>query len=184
LAGPQLTEIVDDAEPLGDVATLRFPSSIRRRYERARRLPEGLVVVGDAMASFNPTFGQGITVAAQQALLLRELGSHGSCRGYFKRAARIRDVAWDASVGRLFSYPGVVGRPTLKMRLAQRYLPRVIARARVDVVVATALLEVMQFLAPPESLFAWRILRRVFGRTRSSPRLELAGAPERRAGAR
>jgi len=184
LAGPQLTEILGDAEPLGEAATLRFPSSIRRRYERARSLPDGLVVVGDAMASFNPTFGQGITVAAKQALLLRELGPRGGCRGYFKRAARIRDVAWDASVGRLFSYPGVVGRPTLKMRLAQRYLPRVIARAQMDVMVATALLEVMQFLAPPESLFAWRILRRVFGRTRSRARLELAGAPERRAGAR
>ena len=188
LAGPQLTEILDDAEPLGEPATLRFPSSIRRRYERARKLPDGVVVVGDAMASFNPTFGQGITVAAKEALLLRELGAraalHGGGRDFFSRAARIRDVAWDASVGRLFSYPGVVGRPTLKMRLAQRYLPRVTARAHVDVVVATALLEVMQFLARPESLFAWRILRRVFGRTQPRARLELPRAPERRAGAR
>ena len=177
LSGPHLTEILADAEPLGDAATLRFPSSIRRRYERMRDLPDGLVVIGDAMASFNPTFGQGITVAAKQALLLRELGAGGT-RRFFQRAARIRDVAWDASVGRLYSYPGVVGRPTLKMRLAQRYLPRVIARAHDDVVVATALLEVMQFLAPPESLFAWRVLRRVFGRAlpRTRARLELTRA--------
>jgi hypothetical protein len=87
-------------------------------------------------------------------------------------------------VGRLFLYPGVVGRPTLKMRLAHRYLPHVIARAHEDVVVATALLEVMQFLAPPESLFRLRVLRRVFGRTRtpSSARLELQDARESRRG--
>jgi 2-polyprenyl-6-methoxyphenol hydroxylase-like FAD-dependent oxidoreductase len=172
LPGPQLTEILGDAEPLGEAATLRFPSSLRRRYERVHPWPDGLVVVGDAMASFHPTFGQGITVAAKQALILRELGAriplHGVGREFLQRAARIRDIAWNGAVGRLLSYPGVVGRPTLKMRLAQRYLPRVIARAHDDVVVATALLEVMQFLAPPESLFEWRVLRRVFGPASSS----------------
>ncbi len=168
LPGPQLAELIADAQPLGEPATLRFPSSVRRRYERVRGFPAGLVVVGDAMASFNPTFGQGITVAAKQALLLREIGARAALRAggraFLQRAARIADVAWDASVGRLFSYPGVVGRPTLKMRLTRSYLPRVVARAHEDVVVATALLRVMQFLAPPASLFGWRVLRRVLGR--------------------
>jgi flavin-dependent dehydrogenase len=168
LAGPQLTEILCDAQPLGEPATLRFPSSVRRRYEGLRRFPAGLVAIGDATASFNPTFGQGITVAAHQALLLGELGARAVLRGagldFLARAARIADVAWNASVGRLFWYPGVVGRPTLKMRLAHRYLPLVVARGHEDVVVATALLRVMQFLAPPESLFRLRVLRRVLGR--------------------
>jgi flavin-dependent dehydrogenase len=168
LSGSQLNEILRNAQPLGEAATMRFPSSIRRRYERLRRLPAGLLAIGDATASFNPTFGQGITVAARQALLLRELGARaalpGAGRDFLERAARIADVAWNASVGRLFWYPGVVRRPTLKMRLAHRYLPLVIARSHEDVVVATALLEVMQFLAPPESLFRLRVLRRVFGR--------------------
>jgi len=169
LPGSQLTEILSDAQPLGEPASLRFPSSIRRRYERLRRFPAGLFAIGDATASFNPTFAQGITVAAKQALLLRELGPRaalgGAGREFLARAARITDVAWNACVGRLLWYPGVVRRPTLKMRLAHRYLPRVIARGHDDVVVATALLEVMQFLAPPERLFGWRVLRRVFGRT-------------------
>jgi hypothetical protein len=168
LPGSQLTEILTDAQPLGEAATLRFPSSLRRRYERLRRFPDGLLALGDAIASFNPTFGQGITVAAKQALLLREIGAraaqHGAGSDFLHRAARITDIAWDACVGRLFWYPGVVPRPTLKMRLAHRYLPRVVARGHEDVVVATALLEVMQFLAPPASLFGWPVLRRVLAR--------------------
>jgi 2-polyprenyl-6-methoxyphenol hydroxylase-like FAD-dependent oxidoreductase len=168
LGGPQLTEILIDAQPLGEPATLRFPSSIRRRYERLRRLPDNLIALGDAIASFNPTFGQGITVAAKQALLLRELGArvtrHGAGRDFLRRAARVTDVAWDTSVGRLFWYPGVVPRPTLTMRLAHRYLPRVVARGHEDVVVATSLLRVMQFLAPPASLFEWPVLSRVLAR--------------------
>lgn len=171
LPGSQLSDLLRGAEPLGAAATMRFPSSIRRRYERLRRIPDGLFVVGDALASFNPTFGQGITVAAKQAVVLRELGARaqqpGVGRDFLERAARITDVAWDTSVGRVLSYPGAIGRPTLKMRLARRYLPRVIARSHDDVVVATALLEVMQFLAPPESLFAWPLLRRVFGHART-----------------
>ena len=176
LAGPHLGEILGDAEPLDEPATFRFHSSIRRRYERLRRFPDGLIAIGDAVTSFNPTFGQGITVAARQALLLRALSARAATRPigreFFARSAPIIDVAWDVSAGRSLSYPGVVGRPTLKMRLANRYLPRVIARGHDDVAIATALLRVMQFLAPPESLFAWPVLRRVLGPAHNAPALD------------
>jgi 2-polyprenyl-6-methoxyphenol hydroxylase-like FAD-dependent oxidoreductase len=164
LSSPELAAILD-AEPLGDSATLRFPSSIRRHYEKMRDFPRGLLVMADALCSFNPTFGQGITVAAKEAVVLRDLcGSVARAdlgRAFARKAAPIVDVAWNASVGRTFLYPGVVGRPTLKMRMANAYFPRVIARAHEDAEVATALLEVMHFLAPPERLFAPRFALKV-----------------------
>jgi hypothetical protein len=165
LSSPALAELLEDAEPLGETRTLRFPSSIRRHYEKLRDFPSGLLVCGDALASFNPTFGQGITVAAKQAVLLRDL-----CRRlplaelgkpFLQQAAPIVDVAWNASVGPAFLYPGVVGRPTLRMRIANAYLPHVIAGAQRDVQVATKLLQVMQFLAPPSALFAPALLLRL-----------------------
>lgn len=165
LANPALAELLEDSEPLSETQTMRVASSIRRHYDKIREFPEGLLVCGDALASFNPTFGQGITTAALEAVLLRDL-----CRQvalpelgkiFLERAAPLVDVAWSASVGPAFSYPGVVGRPTLKMRIANAYLPFVIARAHEDVVVATALLEVMQFLAPPGRLFVPEIMLRL-----------------------
>ena len=130
-----------------------------------RDFPSGLLVCADALASFNPTFGQGITVAATQALLLRELSARVPLpelgKVFLRRATPIVDVAWNASAGRLFLYPGVTGHPTLKMRLTNAYLPRVIARAHEDAEVATALLEVLHFLAPPHRLFAPGVLRRI-----------------------
>ena len=174
LGSSALAEILEDAEPLSETWTLRFPSSIRRHYGKLRGFPKGLVVFADALSSFNPTFAQGITVAAKQALLLRDLCTRVALAElgeiFLSRAAPIVDVAWNAAVGRTFLYPGVVGRPTLKMRIANAYLPRVVARAHEDVEVATALLKVMHFLAPPESLFAPWVMLRVFARSKREKR--------------
>jgi 2-polyprenyl-6-methoxyphenol hydroxylase-like FAD-dependent oxidoreductase len=158
LANPSLAEILEESEPLSETRSLRFPSSIRRHYDTLRDFPKGLLVCADAFASFNPTFGQGVTVAAKQALLLRDLCARlplgELCKAFLRRAAPIVDVAWGISAGRSFLYPGVVGRQTLKMRIANAYLPRVIARAHEDAKVAAAFLEVLHFLAPPSRLFA------------------------------
>lgn len=174
LASPALAEILADSEPLSEPRTLRFPSSIRWNYGGMRHFPKRLLVCGDALASFNPTFGQGITVAAKQAVLLREscarlpLDELGNV--FLRRAAPIIDVAWNTSAGRSLSYPGVVGRPTLKLRLANAYLPRVIAKAHADPQVATAFLEVLHFLAPPGKLFAPALMLRVFAGDESEAR--------------
>jgi 2-polyprenyl-6-methoxyphenol hydroxylase-like FAD-dependent oxidoreductase len=184
LASPELAEILSRAEPLGDAATLRFPGSIRRRYAAKRDLPEGLIVCADALSSFNPTFGQGITVAAKQALLLRELRAAGPARRFERqfqrRAERIVDVAWNVAAGQSFQYPGVAGRPTRKMRLANAYLPRVVARAHEDPWVATRFMKTLHFLAAPESLFAPRVLLRVFGRAWHNVSRGRASDPVRR----
>lgn len=59
------------AEPLGDPAFHAFPASRWRRYDKLDRVPAGVVALGDAVASFNPTFGQGMTMTALQAGHLR-----------------------------------------------------------------------------------------------------------------
>jgi hypothetical protein len=62
---------LQQAEPVGEVAFHRFPASRWRRYDKLDRFPEGIVPLGDAVASFDPTYGQGMTMTSLQAGHLR-----------------------------------------------------------------------------------------------------------------
>jgi 2-polyprenyl-6-methoxyphenol hydroxylase-like FAD-dependent oxidoreductase len=161
-----------DAEPLDDVVTFRFPASVRKRYERLRDLPAGFVAIGDAVCSFNPIYGQGMTVAAMEAMTLRqalETGSIGEPHRYFKAIARTIDNPWDIAVGGDLAFPQVAGKRPAKVRLVNAYLPKVCAVAEYDGEVAKSLMLVFGLKEQPQGLMRPdRMLRVLSARPRSA----------------
>lgn len=121
---PAMREFAERDDALTDVTTFRYPASVRRDFHRCRRLPAGLVALGDAVASFNPLYGQGMTSAALQASTLASyLGSGASMKEpatrYFRRLRPVVDSVWKLSTSADFRLSHVTGdRPTgLKMTL-------------------------------------------------------------------
>jgi 2-polyprenyl-6-methoxyphenol hydroxylase-like FAD-dependent oxidoreductase len=150
-----VAEALMGATPLGDPVGFRFPTSVRYRYERLRRFPAGLLVIGDAVCSFNPIYGQGMTVASMEAAVLRDLlrgGSMPTSRQYFRRIAKVVDVPWEIAVGADLAFPGVPGKRTAKVRMVNAYLPRLHAAASTDSALASAFIRVMAMVDRPEGL--------------------------------
>jgi 2-polyprenyl-6-methoxyphenol hydroxylase-like FAD-dependent oxidoreductase len=176
---PDIYEVIRDAEPLDDPVAIRFPASVRHRYERLTRFPDGLLVLGDAVSSFNPIYGQGITVAALEALALRrhlERGAEPQPRRFFGEVARVVDVPWDIAAGGDLVFPGVPGRRPLKVRLVSAYLARLHAAAAHDAELASAFVRVIGMVAPPQSLLGPGVALRVL-----RGNLRVARAPRSRA---
>ncbi|MDG4764010.1 FAD-binding monooxygenase [Solwaraspora sp. WMMD406] len=152
---PDIYQAFRDGEPLGDPVAFRYPANVRHRYERLARFPSGLLVIGDAVCSFNPIYGQGMTVSALQADALRRLlatGGTPSWRRYFRAVAAVVDVPWGIATGADLAFPGVVGRRTAKVRLTNAYLPRLHAAAVHDPTLAEAFVRVTGLLDPPVGL--------------------------------
>ena len=161
---PDIYQTIRDAEPLDDPVGFRFPASVRHRYERLGRFPDGLVVMGDAVCSFNPIYGQGMSVAALEALTLRrhlERGAEPQSRRFFGDLARVVDVPWDIAVGGDLAVPGVQGRRTLKVRLVNAYIARLHGAAEHDASLASVFVRVAGLVAPPQSLLRPNVAVRV-----------------------
>ncbi len=166
LASPDIHRIVTQAEPISEIMPFKYPSSLRRHYERLRRFPLGLLVLGDAICSFNPTYGQGMTSAAKQAAALDATLAEGVAgprlaQSFFKRAASIVDIPWQLAVGEDFRYPTTSGPKPAGIDLLNRYVAAVHRATLIDPEVCRAFLKVMNLIEPPASLMAPRIVLRV-----------------------
>jgi 2-polyprenyl-6-methoxyphenol hydroxylase-like FAD-dependent oxidoreductase len=170
LRSPLIYEAIRHAEPISDITAYLRTDNRRRHYEKLRRWPERLIVLGDAACAFNPIYGHGMTVAAQTALTLRRLlrerspDQPGFARKAQRAVARCGDGAWLIATGEDLRYPTTTGASAGPVtRLTHRWLDRVMSAANTDPVVNAAFIDVAALLATPATLFrpslAWRVLR-------------------------
>lgn len=156
---PSLAAVLRDANPLSEPSSFAIPQQIWRRYDRAQRLPSRLVVVGDALSSFDPAFGQGMSVAALEAVALEALlragwlPDNGLAARFFARTEKLIATPW--SMGR--ARPAASDATTAVSR-AQRWM-RAYRKAFMEAaadseVLHRAFLRVVNLQASPASLLA------------------------------
>ncbi|HUS31806.1 MAG TPA: hypothetical protein VMZ53_25065 [Kofleriaceae bacterium] len=165
-----LADLIRGRELVAEPTSYRFTSSRRVSYPA---LPPGLAVIGDAHASFNPLYGQGMSVAALQAERLGQLIDRGIAQladRAHRELAAIADRAWQIAVGADFAYGETRGDKPRGVDRRNAYIRRVFAACTVDPVVSRAMMEVQNMLAPPTSLLSPPMIARVLWGSRRARR--------------
>ena len=163
---PDLKRLLDTYPYISDnVEYYPFPSNQRHYYEELEQFPNGLLVLGDAIASFNPIYGQGMSVAALEALALHHALGSGGCTDlaprYFEQATEVIDIAWMMAVGADFQFSQTTGPKPRGTDLFGRYLSRLTRKAHTDSELRDALFRVILMEQPPTTLLRPQIMASV-----------------------
>ncbi|MFE7117619.1 NAD(P)/FAD-dependent oxidoreductase [Streptomyces sp. NPDC057654] len=159
-----------------DVETYQMADSRRRTFTGLDRFPAGLVVVGDAFASFNPIYGQGMSSAALHASCLSAFLCSGErldepAWGYFRRAEVVVDAAWGLSTLGDLALPHVMGPYPRGYRLTSWYVEKLVTASMTDAEVNRRYLAVAHMREHPRVLTGpstmWAVARTLRARRRA-----------------
>lgn len=160
----EIYEVIKDAEPLSELLPYKLPSNQRYHYEGMARFPEDYLVFGDAICSFNPIYGQGMTVAALESLALQNClaqGSQNLWTRFFKEAGKVVEISWSMSVNSDLCITQMSGTRNSQVSFLNWYMSKLHFAARKDRMVAIAFLQVSNLMVSPHSLMHPRIFLRV-----------------------
>lgn len=173
LRSSEIYETIKNAKPLSPIYGYRRTENRFRHYEKLKRFPENLIVMGDAACSFNPVYGQGITTATLAGLTLADClqkqkidqTSHkltGLSRRFQKQLAKVNEVPWLMATSDDLRWSTTVGaKPDLKMRFMHKYIEKVLHSACDDNYVYQTFIKVIHMLEQPTVLFSPKVIFKV-----------------------
>ena len=156
-----LYHLIKDAERVADIVHYRFPTSRLRHYERLTAFPEGFLILGDSISSFNPIYGQGMSSAALQTNALQQLlagrvaesqGLDGLGLAFFPKAAEVIATPWALAASFDFAYSKTRGSRPPDLEESIQYLAALDALVAEDVEVQRLVSEVFQLAKPLSTL--------------------------------
>ena len=170
LATPTLYNALRHVTPPSSIRHYRFLASTWKHFERLPRLPRGVLPVADALCRFNPIHGQGMTSAAQQARLLRDVLGRAAAEpdpiaaaqvGFMAEVAEVLETPWIMSTSADLAFPGTRGERPDNFEEAQQFEAALFRAVVADPLVHRAMMEVGQLLQPRSLLQEPQIMRRI-----------------------
>jgi len=163
LQSPKINDLIKDAERISEISHYRFPCSIRRHYELLDAVPERFIVMGDALASFNPLYAQGMTSGALQALALQNLLNEraqqekqqlqGLPREFFRNASQVVNTPWMLAAHSDFAYPQTKGERPSGLNDSDQYMMAIEILSADDIEVQRLIWEVFNLAKPFSALW-------------------------------
>ena len=144
------------------------PRGLRRHFERLDVFPRGLLPIADAICRFNPVYGQGMSVAALEACLLRKLLE--APRGdpiatlaptFFAEVQAVIDTPWSVAVFD-FAFPDTRGQRPADFETTLKFGIALTRLAAEDPAVHKLTAEVQNLLKPRNVYFDPALVKRVF----------------------
>ncbi len=172
LPDPVVAELLDRVQPVTDPVTARLRSNHRRLFERLDRVPAGYVALGDAICSFNPAYGHGMTCAVQEAVALgTAFERHGRAsaemvRDYYQAAAAVVATPWQLAVDGDFAYPQTTGPRPRGVGFRNWFATRVMLASQVVPDLKPTFFGVLQLVVPPDRLMRPRVVMQALLRGR------------------
>jgi 2-polyprenyl-6-methoxyphenol hydroxylase-like FAD-dependent oxidoreductase len=164
LPDPVIATLLDRVKPVTDPVTARLRSNHRRLFERLGQVPAGYVALGDAICSFNPSYGHGMTCAVQEAVALgTALEQHGLAsaemvRDYYRAAASVVATPWQLAVDGDFAYPQTEGPRPRGVGFRNQFATRVMLASQVIPDLKPTFFGVLQLVVPPGRLMRPRVV--------------------------
>lgn len=169
LPSQEVYEALKDAEPLSPIYGYRRLENRLAHYDRLAARPDGLVVMGDAYCALNPSFGQGITLAAIAALALDEelrrhrgAGVDGFAARFQRRLAKEAAPVWAQDTSEDARWPLTEGaKLDAPTRFMHWYMDQIFAMLPDDPAIFQAFIRVQHMLEPGTALFRPAVLAKV-----------------------
>jgi 2-polyprenyl-6-methoxyphenol hydroxylase-like FAD-dependent oxidoreductase len=167
LEQPEFYDLIKNELPLSEAVQIyRFPSLRRYHFEKLRKHPAGLLMIGDAFCRVDPVFAQGMSLAALEAKALRELLMQGLkkkqlTKSYHKKVGRILDIPWLIALTEDFRFNTTSGRKPIGLPILQWYVKKVVAACSHNEHVYKQFIQVLHLKSHPISLAHPGILAKV-----------------------
>ncbi|ALC83914.1 MULTISPECIES: FAD-dependent oxidoreductase [Bacillus] len=161
---PDVLQFLEGAEPLSEIKIHRVPYQVRRRFDLAKNIPDGFLIIGDAHCRFDPLFGQGMSVAAMQALELKssllqtKKADKGFSQSLHKKISKIIDVPWEMATTEALRHPEVKGARTFVQPYKQWYSKRVYELSASEPEIYIRLVRVINLIRSPLHLYHPKVL--------------------------
>ncbi len=168
--GPEFASIIAEGEAISRPYGYRSTASRWRHYERLDRWPERFVVLGDAFCSFNPIYGQGMTVAALSAVALGEAlhaargRLDGVARQSIRAVAKVSKGAWLLAASADLEWPTTAGGERRQGPVdwfARWYIGALLNGIGRDRALRRVFIDVNHLVKPVAALFAPRVALRL-----------------------
>jgi len=156
LRSPLIAQMLPLFEPTSKMTAYRLSKNRWRHYERWKENLSGYIAMGDAACVFNPNQGQGMSVAATEAGILRKCLNETTApdslpKRFFAAQARFQFNPWWLAVCNDLRFSSVQGERTQAIRFFNWY--RELLALTPDRKVQQRLAEVDMLLKPVASMF-------------------------------